>query len=143
MTQDFKPVGITYTKEQTDALNVLIDWSHKSTPISYTLEGSAGTGKTTILKDFINSCKFDTGIAVTAPTHKAVRVVSSSTGQRGVTIQKLLGLRPNYNIEDFNINNITFSQLGRPTIEQYNLIIIDEASMINKELHNLDRKSVV
>jgi len=133
---DFKPVStFNYNNEQLLALEKLLNWSNSLKPNVFTLEGSAGTGKTTIMKEFIKTCNYRSGIAVTAPTHKAVRVISTLTGQKGVTIQKLLGLRPNYLMENFNVNNIGFARLGRPTIGAYKLIIIDEASMINASLH--------
>lgn len=132
----FSHPGFKYTTDQETALDKMIDWSHTKVPL-YTLSGAAGTGKTTVLKEFIKQNKFNTGVAVTAPTHKAVRIASQLSGLAGVTIQKLLGLRPNMNVDDFDINNPRFDPKARKAIKDHSLVIVDEASMINKDLFGL------
>lgn len=86
-------------------------WSN--TPIKqpsdllYTLDGAAGTGKTTIAREFISNLKASkTQLAVTAPTHKAKKVIQDATDFKSQTIQKLLGLRPDVNLDGFNPNNL-------------------------------------
>ena len=132
----FTTAGFQYTKDQQKALNSMIDWSYK-TDHFYILSGAAGTGKTTLIKEFIKSNKFNVGIVVTAPTHKAVRIASQKAGLNGSTIQKLLGLRPNMNIEDFDINNPKFDPRSRKAIMDHSLVIIDETSMINTGLYTM------
>lgn len=99
------------------------------------LSGSAGTGKTTIMKEAIKNYNRD--IAVTAPTHKAKKVIGSATGFESCTIHKLCGLRPDMNLEEFNKNNFIFSQSGEEKIGDYGLILIDESSMLNTSLVQL------
>ena len=67
---------------------------------------------------------------------EAVRVAEANIGVKGSTIQKLLGLRPNLDLKDFDINNPQFDPLGNVYIKNYKLIIVDEASMINRSLYN-------
>ena len=136
MEQKFEIAGFKYTDDQEIGLDKMIDWSHSASHF-FTLSGAAGTGKTTVLERFIKENKYTTGIAITAPTHKAVRIVSQTTGLKGETIQKLLGLRPNLNLDDFDINNPKFDPNGRKAISDYQLIIVDEASMINDDLYAL------
>ena len=108
----------------------------------FCLQGYAGTGKTTIIRDAIywymdGPGKWDKKIAVTAPTHKAKKVVSDATGLQGKTIQSLVGLAPNVDVLNFDINNPEFALLNKPTISQYSVILVDEASMLNTELFEL------
>ncbi len=107
----------------------------KSTSKMFVLSGHAGTGKTTVIKKILDEYK---GRAVvSASTNKAVRVASESTMFDGVTIHALLGLQPDVSLDDFNPNEPQFNQIKPSTISDYNLIIIDEASMINADLFQL------
>jgi len=113
---------------------ITIDWANK---LFMTLVGSAGTGKTTVLKwllELIDNSK-TRRIVVTAPTHKAKSVAERVTGLMGQTIQKLLGLRPNTDLEEFNIDNVLFDPIGTSEIANCDLVIVDECSMINEDLH--------
>ncbi|MEM4326105.1 MAG: AAA family ATPase, partial [Candidatus Pacearchaeota archaeon] len=123
---------IELNKQQATALNKIEKWS-KGTGGVFTLSGYAGTGKTTIIKHFIDNLKGR--VVVSAPTHKAVSVISKTTGQDGYTLHSLLGLQPNVDLEKFNPKNPIFAQKKKALINDYDYIIIDEASMINKELY--------
>lgn len=128
-----------YTSQQLEAIELILDWCNSSivtkNDISFTLSGFAGTGKTTITKDIVRNVKGT--IACTAPTHKAVRIASKTIGIDGNTIQKLLGLRPNTDLDNFDVNNPQFDSIGNVYIQNYRYIIIDECSMINKSLFEL------
>jgi len=132
----FKVSGISYTDDQTNALNDMLDMMYNDKELDYTLEGAAGTGKTTVLNEFIKQNRFTrSAIAVSAPTHKAVRIASETTGVKGSTIQKLLGLRPNVNVDEYDINRPKFAASGRKAIQDFRLVVIDESSMINSGLY--------
>ena len=73
-------------------------------------------------------------------SHKAKKVVINTTGQYGLTLHGLLGLRPDINLDDFNPNNPIFNPIALPKICDYSLVVIDEASMINKALFELIKK---
>lgn len=132
-----------YNSDQTQALDKMVDFTHDSKRHKFVLEGAAGTGKTTIIKEFRKHCASRSGFIVAAPTHKAVRVISQAVGAEGYTVQKLLGLRPNFNIDNFDPTRIQFDPYGKRNIELYNTIVIDEASMLPRKLVNyLDEEAI-
>lgn len=132
-----KYTGYNFTSGQEEAITALENWYHNPKELNFTLTGRAGTGKTYLLKYFIDKI-VKNPMCVSAPTHKAVRTVERSTGKKGKTLQSLHGLRPNVNLEDFDLHNVKFDTLGTPTINNYKLIIIDECSMVNSGLHELN-----
>lgn len=127
---------IKLNSQQIAALDLVLQWLIDRTELFFTLSGYAGTGKTTLTKEAIKSF-FNRGsgsVVVSAPTHKAKKVVSNATNLEGETIQSLLGLAPNVELADFDINKPEFSPKKKPTIEYYKLVVVDEASMLNKDL---------
>lgn len=123
---------------QQDAVNRLADW-YNSDELECTLNGPAGSGKTFILRYFIDNI-VDKTFAITAPTHKALRVLEANVGRKGMTLHSLHGLKPNIDLSTFDIENPQFDPLNPSKIQNYNLIIIDECSMINDDLFQLNRK---
>lgn len=134
------PTGdiIIFNDEQFEGIEKINGWLDSLENIPFTLSGYAGTGKTTILKKILDS--YRGGVVVSAPTHKAKKVVSKLTGVSGRTLHSLLGLRPDVNLDDFNPNDPKFNPIALPKISDYNFVIIDEASMINQELFDLIKK---
>jgi len=124
---------ITYTDHQLAVLEGLVKWVNNSSELICVLEGAAGTGKTTIITDFIKNIRIGSS-ACSAPTHKAVRVINKMTGITSFTVQKLLGMRPNHNIDNFDINNPYFTKSGKAKIELYKVIVVDEASMLSTSI---------
>ena len=137
-----KRINVSYFKEQQeDAINAIWQW-WQSQSISFTLSGYAGTGKTFIMRHLVRYLIVEK-VCVTAPTHKALRVLENSSGKKGMTIQSLCGLRPDVDIEDYNIENPSFKVIGEQKIRGYRLVIIDECSMINPGLFNLLIKTAI
>jgi len=124
-------------KSQVLALNKLSDWWNSSDK-ECVISGFAGTGKTYLIKYFLTNIVNKTYI-VTAPTHKALRVIENQIGSKGLTLQSLHGLKPNVELSTFDIDNLNFDSIGTTKIQNYSLVIIDEASMINKDLFELNR----
>jgi ATP-dependent exoDNAse (exonuclease V) alpha subunit len=130
-----------FTDDQKKAYFGLIDFinsDYNPNDFKRALIGAGGVGKTYLLKAVIQNCNLNySQIGLSAPSHKACRVLRNSI--RGVpcnvnTIQSDFGFKPNYDIEKFDINNVTFSSFGRIKVEDYSLYIVDESSMLNRSL---------
>jgi ATP-dependent exoDNAse (exonuclease V) alpha subunit len=92
--------------------------------------GAAGTGKTYLVGDTMSKLK-DYSICISAPTQRAVAELTKKSpptdGKR--TIHSLLGLR-----DDQDKFELSFIQKAQVAIGQYDIIFIDESSMINYDL---------
>lgn len=126
---------------QQQAIDKLSDW-YNSDELECTLEGYAGTGKTYILRYFLEHI-VNKSFTITAPTHKALRVLEAQVGRNGMTLHSLHGLKPNIDLQNFDIENPQFDPLNPSKIQNYNLVVIDECSMINKDLFQLNRSRAV
>ena len=125
---------ITFNNEQFEGLSKIKLWL-KDKKTFFTLAGYAGTGKSTIIKKVLDFYRY--GVVVSAPTHKAKKVIMNMTNKEGQTLHGLLGLRPDVDLDNFNPNDPKFNPIAIPKITDYNFVIIDEASMINQELYDL------
>lgn len=129
--------------DQKNGLVYLLDWANKvkknrDDSIFCSLTGAAGTGKTTLISYFLDKIT-DTysksKICICAPTHKAKKVIQSKTKwKNSETLQALLGLKLDINLDDFDINNLQFNSIGDRKIRDFELVIIDESSMVNTDL---------
>lgn len=135
------------SEDQTKALDKIINWLKtykdvRDENLFFSLTGSAGTGKTTllgiVLKEIVRLGLFrSTQICICAPTHKAKKVIVEKTKWKiSETIQSLLGLKLDLDLMDFDINNPQFSQQGERKMTNYKLVIADESSMINADLYS-------
>lgn len=106
------------------------------------IEGYAGVGKTYLvgkLLNYIFEKHSNWKVAVTAPTNKAVKVLhkSSSINNSKVefqTIHKLLGLKEEITAEGKQIFTKQNDYNNDIDIEDFNLVIVDEVSMLNDDL---------
>lgn len=106
----------------------------KSDRLFFTLSGPAGSGKTTLSKEILSGA----GRKIcTAPTHKAKKVISRSTGYTAKTIHAILGLKPNVELEGFTQSNVLFDSSGNNTMADFDIVLIDEASMLSSDLVKL------
>lgn len=130
-----------FTNDQRKAYDELIKFinePYNENDYKRALVGPAGTGKTYLVKSLITNSNLSySQIALSAPTHKACRVLSESINIHNVKINSLqsdLGLRLNFDIDKFDIKNPPFDPKGKVKIKDYQLYIVDEASMINRGL---------
>ena len=130
---------ITFNDQQYEGINKIRRWL-KTDKNFYCLMGFAGTGKTLSIKKILE--EYHWGVVVSAPTHKAVKVIRNMTGEEGQTLHSLLGLRPDVELSDFNPNAPQFNPIAIPRIIDYNFCVIDEASMINKSLFELIQEKI-
>ena len=119
---------IILTEEQQTAVAKIKAWfEDKHAKLEYKLGGYAGTGKTTVIKAILKALS-EHSTVVSAFTGKAVNVLE----RKGVPAQTLHSLIYDCEIVD---KKPTFVKKGRRDVV-YDLIIIDEASMISTELYN-------
>ncbi len=146
------------TPEQADAVDAIINWYRNPKPEFYCLRGYAGTGKTYLMTHLARSgladpndaphllgyCIKPSQICFTAPTNKAVKVLRSYLTNAGLaecttkTIYSLLGLslQPNGEVKEI-------SKPEEPVdLSHFRLIVVDEASMVNRFLFDAIREAV-
>ena len=94
--------------------------------------GTAGTGKTTIIRGILKAIAKAHGAEATflllAPTGKAADRIREKTGREACTIHSFLAKRGWLNA------NLTIKRSGGEKEEGYNTYVIDEASMLDLEL---------
>ena len=128
-------------EEQVSALKILEDFISGDEQC-ITLSGSAGTGKTTIIRELLDYLDDEQiSYALAAPTHKAKLVIEALTGSEAQTIHQLLALSPNIEIFALDYRDLVFetskSSYALLTIPYNGVVIVDEASMINDDLFQL------
>ncbi len=134
-------MSIVLTKDQKEAVTFMAAFIDKKPLVLVddlfaVLVGFAGTGKSTVMDTIIRGIK-GKQVVVSAPTHTAKEVIAGMTKQTAETIQALLGLRPNVDLAEFNPNKPQFAVIAKEKINKYDVLIIDESSMINKHMFNL------
>lgn len=139
-------LNVNLTDSQNIALNGMLNWvklnSNNPEDLFCVLTGFAGTGKTFLLKYFVEVGNLR-NFVITAPTHKAKKVASKATQFPSKTIQSLLGLRPDVNMEFFDINRPVFNPSADETIREYKYVFVDECSMIgDKNPSGEDKKGL-
>lgn len=109
------------------------------------LTGSAGTSKS-MIASMLYDILADNGYwtAFIAPTNKAKLVLESKgmKGRKALTIHSLLNLRPNLNVLNFDASQLEFNFLDTSfkrshQVYKYDVLIVDECSMINSDLYDL------
>lgn len=131
------------TPEQLERFNEMKEFIAKPGDGStYVLRGYAGTGKTFTISALIEHVLSGTNkkVAMTAPTHKAVKVLGDTSKFESnkleyATVHGLLALRQ---VID-NYGNQSFVQLNRDhaKVGEFGVLVVDEASMLADELFYL------
>lgn len=125
------------SEEQEKAFVYILDFL-SSNRRQMLLAGYAGTGKTTLLNVLLDHFDADSShdVYCTAPTNEAVRVISKLTGRTKFdkTIYSLLGLAL-VEVDDKPPKLKVIKK--KSSIGDYNIVFIDEASMIQSELFDL------
>jgi len=118
-----------------DALKIFIDQ-----PVGgmFLLDGYAGTGKTYLMNVVIQYIYETTkrNILVTAPTHKAVKVIRqyvSDSRTDFATVHSALGLKEV--IDDNGAQQFVKDLFSKCRLDQYQFLIVDETSMLEDELY--------
>ncbi|EQA7786838.1 ATP-dependent DNA helicase [Acinetobacter baumannii] len=122
---------------QRAAFDAALDAIQNKTHI--TINGPAGTGKTTLTKFLINHLIKSgiNGVMLAAPTHQAKKVLSKLSGMEASTIHSLLKINPT-TYEDATV----FQQSDAPDLSDCQVLICDEVSMYDRELFRILMASV-
>ena len=128
---------------QLEAFDLMKDFLAKKDQTQFILRGFAGTGKSYLVKRLIKyvHAKYPSHkIAVTAPTNKAVRVLSKVSTLKDMrvtyqTIHKLLGLKEVIHTD----GKITFEPAfdTKNEINSFKILIVDEVSMLDDTLFTM------
>lgn len=120
-----KDTGIVLSSEQKEAINVSLN-NHISI-----ITGGPGTGKTTIIKCIIDILELlDKKYVLCAPTGRAAKRITQTTGQEAKTLHRLLEINK---VDDRDLDSILETQVK--TVEA-DVVIIDESSMIDTLMMN-------
>jgi hypothetical protein len=139
----FEGAKSTLNEGQTLLFDALIRFINTPDAEYFTIEGYAGTGKTYAISKFVSV--ITSKVAVTAPTNKAVKVLADNGELKGTnvdysTIHKLLALKLQWQYGkrgDIPKQILVRDIFNDPHVNEYSVIILDEASMLNMEVFNL------
>ena len=133
-TKTTKKSAKQLTNTQQQALSKLKSFL-KSNQHFFRLSGYAGTGKSFLICHLIEWLdSFDFEFVIAAPTNKAAKSLMQVAMSLGInievkTVAQLLGQQPELN-EETGIEE--FTSTGEAVFDDYDVIIIDEFSMINR-----------
>ncbi|TSE32989.1 AAA family ATPase [Tepidimonas taiwanensis] len=119
--------------DQQRAYNLLMPVISGRHGLSATLQGYAGTGKTTLAACMVRALREqDHTVLVTAPTHKALGVLQERIGDGPtyMTIHAALGLKL-VNQQDGSGKLVRHKA---PVLAEYDVTVVDEASMLGADL---------
>lgn len=125
------PVTQNLTDEQLSAVFMGL-----TNPVSV-ITGGAGVGKTTVIKTILHHLQTnDVSFALCAPTGRAAKRMTESTGFQGYTIHRLISQIEELKYEEQKKLGLDLhdSQLNNYTAFEY--IILDESSMLDQRLLN-------
>jgi hypothetical protein len=138
---------LNFNLEQENALEKIVGFLKRSQSSEklFLLEGSAGTGKTSLITEIINRDYFKSyRVAMCATTNKALSVMQSmnrnyitNSNVHFSTIHKLIKMKrviKTDGSEDFVINLEEKPDKKFKTIFYYDIIVIDECSMVSDSL---------
>ena len=122
------------TEQQQQAVEKMKRFMEDGGNSYFLLAGFAGTGKTYSITQFIAEELHDQHVYLSAPTNKAVRVLESMAAKTELevktgTIHSLLGL-----VIQYQRDRQVLVQKGEGKLHEYDLVVVDECSMIGDEL---------
>lgn len=142
--------------DQMQAFDLIHDWYGSNPDMPFVLRGYAGTGKTFLVQRVIQSFQdcFKTRdldknknvglrVALCAPTHKARHVLDAMAQEAGLTVHistlhSLLHVMPGGEYDENGKQQLKPNTYSRePYYHEFDLVIIDEASMLGQELFKL------
>lgn len=130
-------ITIQLSEDQQIAENNILDWIEASKEAQFSLIGYAGTGKTFLVGQLINRIKRNgLRVCIAAPTHKAKEVLQEKCGfTDAYTSAGLIGLAPDEGLENFDPLKLEFMPKFDSKVNDYDIIIHDESSMLPPKYH--------
>ena len=120
-------MGIQLEKPQQDAVEMIQEWYKKANKQPFVLAGLAGTGKTTIVRYFMDKLNLHPDdVAFVAFTGKAALVLTSM-GTPATTIHKLI-----YKAKEDPKTKKLYFERATKLDKNLSLIVVDEASMVSE-----------
>lgn len=140
-------MSIQFSKSQLEAIEKIEKFLQSSNKL-FTLKGSAGTGKSTVITNILQKQEYETKkIAFSATTNKAVSILKEMSVLKDnkevvfLTIHKLIKIkrkidRNGKELFETNIDKDENKLLKTKakSIYNYDIIVIDESSMVTKEI---------
>ena len=131
-SQEFSlpPSQKTVGEEQAEAIAFLNNFYSGDDQFAL-LKGRPGTGKTHVANQFLGQLPAEKKVAFLAPTNQ-VREMLAQSGNPNVdylTIHQFLGMKPIQGETD-----LEFTQTGNSKSADYDLVLVDESSMIDQQL---------
>jgi ATP-dependent exoDNAse (exonuclease V) alpha subunit len=139
--------------DQMQAFDLMHDWYNSKPDMPFVLRGYAGTGKTflvqRVIKSFQECFHVQEGnktvalkVALCAPTHKARHVLDAMATEVGLkvhisTLHSLLHVMPGEYDENGKQKLKPNTYSSEPYYHEFNLVVVDEASMLGQELLEL------
>ncbi len=129
MINYYRVFGFEPTQEQKQALNQIKKFIDSDDDV-FILKGSAGTGKTSIVKVITNQLvKENTNFYVSAPTGRAAMIIGSKTNQKSGTMHSLI-----YKPESVK-DSIKIKLVRKINQEDtFSVFLVDEASLVGNTL---------
>lgn len=116
--------------DQAAALDDLHRFAQDDRATRHALAGPAGSGKSYLIGRFLDGCPLK--VRLSATTNKAAAVAQRmAPGRPATTIHSLLGLRPE---PDERRGRMVLHQKREPDVKAGELVVIDEASMVDSDL---------
>jgi exodeoxyribonuclease-5 len=132
---EWQNFSITLTDEQNKAINTFKDWFKNNKKGYFSLMGCAGTGKSSLIPYLIDSLKLrNSQVAVCSFTGKAALVLKRKGISQAKTIHQTI-----YDVKVVKVpppENVKIIFHRKTSLYPAKLIIVDEASMIDEEIHN-------
>ena len=131
-----KTNGIVLNEGQKIAVEKLDKFMKDKKAKFFLLEGSAGTGKTTVISSFREN--INTEIINSSPTNAANDVtLSFDKYAKVLTLHQLLELKADIDIENYDLKKVSFTRKDQRYTKVRNgvTVLIDESSMISENIY--------
>lgn len=125
------------TNDQQKAYDNIIDFINNKSESCYILTGSAGTGKTFLIKNIIKNLIGHVCVGI-CPTHKAKKILSTSILPYFISTSTIASILSKIKEHSY-IGTKNFSNANNLKLDKFTFFILDEVSMIS----DIDLKYII